>query len=175
MSALAAINEPADEPAGDGVGRHHEWDLVLAQAPTFAVTAWRYLDQLAVSMRPATVDVADNTLRCFARFLVVEHPDLVGFADVRRAHVEGFKLFFIAHITAAGKPPARNTIRQRFGMLRSFFDRIIEWDWDDAPMRIPIFSVDVPVADDPLHGSSTTSKPPGSPSQHRSLRRSIGS
>ena len=35
-------------------------------------------------------------------------------------------------------------------MLRSFFDRIIEWDWDDAPMRIPIFSVDVPVADDPL-------------------------
>ena len=35
-------------------------------------------------------------------------------------------------------------------MLRSFFDRIIEWDWDDAPPRIPIFSVDVPVADDPL-------------------------
>ena len=146
MSALAAINEPAD----DSVGRHHEWDLVIAQAPLFAVTAWRYLDQLAVSMRPATVDVADNTLRCFARFLVVEHPDLVGFADVRRAHVEGFKLFFVAHITAAGKPPARNTIRQRFGMLRSFFDRIIEWDWDDAPQRIPIFSVDVPVADDPL-------------------------
>ena len=52
MSAVAAINEPADEtagePAGDGVGRHHEWDLVLAQAPLFAVTAWRYLDQLAV-------------------------------------------------------------------------------------------------------------------------------
>lgn len=35
-------------------------------------------------------------------------------------------------------------------MLRSFFDRIIEWDWDDAPLRIPIFTVDVPVADDPL-------------------------
>ena len=56
MSALAAINEPAD----DSVGRHHEWDLVVAQAPLFAVTAWSYLDQLAVSMRPATVDVADN-------------------------------------------------------------------------------------------------------------------
>src|SRR4051812_15091160 len=35
-------------------------------------------------------------------------------------------------------------------MLRSFFDRIIEWDWPDAPMRMPIFAVDVPVADDPL-------------------------
>lgn len=59
-------------------------------------------------------------------------------------------MFFVAHITAAGRPPARDTIRQRFGLLRSFFERIIEWDWDDATMRIPIFTVDVPVADDPL-------------------------
>jgi integrase len=146
MSSLAALAEPAD----DNAGRHHEWDVVLSQAPRFAVTAWRYLDQLAVSMRPATVDAADNALRCFAGFIVTEHPELVGFADIKRTHVEGFKLFFVAHLTAIGRPPARNTIRQRFGMLRSFFDRIIEWDWDDAPQRIPIFSVDVPVADDPL-------------------------
>ena len=146
MNALAVLAEVAD----DGPVRHRDWDVVVAHAPTFAATAWRYLDQLAVSMRPATVDVADNTLRCFAGFIVDQHPDLVGFVDVRRVHVEGFKLFFVAHITAAGRPPARNTIRQRFGMLRSFFDRIIEWDWDDAPQRIPIFSVDVPVADDPL-------------------------
>ena len=147
---MSAVAVRAADIAADGPVRHRDWDLVVARTPQLAVTAWRYLDQLAVSMRPATVDVADNTLRCFARFIVVEHPDLVGFVDVRRVHVEGFKLFFVAHITAAGKPPARNTIRQRFGMLRSFFDRIIEWDWDDAPMRIPIFSIDVPVADDPL-------------------------
>lgn len=146
MSALAAVTDIAD----DGPVRHRDWDAVVAHAPTFAVTAWRYLDQLAVSMRPATVDVADNTLRCFAGFIIAEHPELVGFVDVRRGHVEEFKVFFVSHITAAGKPPARNTIRQRFGMLRSFFDRIIEWDWADAPQRIPIFSVDVPVADDPL-------------------------
>lgn len=146
MSALAAVGDFDD----DGPVRHRDWDVVIERAPMFAVTAWRYLDQLAVSMRPATVEVADNTLRCFARFIVAEHPDLVGFVDVRRAHVEAFKVFFVAHITAAGRPPARNTIRQRFGMLRSFFDRIIEWDWPDAPQRIPIFSVDVPVADDPL-------------------------
>ena len=35
-------------------------------------------------------------------------------------------------------------------MLRSFFDRIIEWDWPDAPVRTPMFAIDVPVADDPL-------------------------
>ena len=145
MSAAAALAIVDEAPL-----RHRDWDVVVAHAPVFAATAWRYLDQLAVSMQPATIDVADNTLRCFAGFIVTTHPELAGFVDVRRVHVEEFKLFFVAHITAAGKPPARNTIRQRFGMLRSFFDRIIEWDWDDAPMRIPIFSVDVPVADDPL-------------------------
>jgi hypothetical protein len=28
-----------------------------------------------------------------------------------------------------------NTRRQRLGMLRAFFERIIEWDWPDAPAR----------------------------------------
>ena len=150
MTAAVALADSVDVSSDAGPARHHDWDLVVAHAPMFAATAWRYLDQLAVSMRPATVDVADNTLRCFAGFIVDQHPELGGFVDVRRVHVEGFKLFFVAHVTAAGKPPARNTIRQRFGMLRSFFDRIIEWDWADAPQRIPIFSIDVPVADDPL-------------------------
>ena len=43
-----------------------------------------------------------------------------------------------------------NTIRQRLGTLRTFFDRIIEWDWPDAPARTPIFAIDLPIADDPL-------------------------
>ena len=141
MTAVAAPVE---------VARHRDWEVVVARAPQLAVTGWRYLDQIALSFRPATIDVADNTLRCFAGYLVNTHPDVSGFVDVRRNHVEGFKTFFAAHFTIKGIPPARNTIRQRLGMLRSFFDRIIEWDWPDAPARTPIFAVDVPVADDPL-------------------------
>ncbi len=145
MSAVAALDGGLVEMV-----RHRDWEPVVAHSPLLAVTAWAYVDQLAVSMRPATVDVADNTLRCFAGFLVQAHPEVVGFVDVRRTHVEAFKLFFAAHLTVKGVPPARNTVRQRLGMLRSFFDRIIEWDWADAPARMPIFAVDVPVADDPL-------------------------
>ncbi|HEY4610427.1 MAG TPA: hypothetical protein VIH06_14520 [Ilumatobacteraceae bacterium] len=107
MSAATALN---DNPFGELV-RHRDWEQVVARSPVLAVTAWAYLDQLAVSMRPATIDVADNTLRCFAGFLVRVHPDVVGFVDVRRTHVEGFKLFFAAHLTVKGAPPARNTIR----------------------------------------------------------------
>ena len=35
-------------------------------------------------------------------------------------------------------------------MIRSFFDRIIEWDWPDAPPRTPILATDLPAPIDPL-------------------------
>jgi integrase len=141
MTAVAVSDAPI---------RHRDWEPVVAAAPQLAVTGWRYLDQIALSLRPATVDVADNALRCFAGYLVAAEPDVIGFVDVRRAHVESFKSFYATKLTVKGVVPARNTVRQRLGMLRSFFDRIIEWDWSDAPARVPIFAVDVPVADDPL-------------------------
>jgi integrase len=130
--------------------RHTDWRIVVARAPQLAVTAWRYLDQVALSMRPASVHVADNTLRTFARYLVMFDPGVRGFADVEREHIEDFKSWFARTPTVTGKPPARNTIRQRHGMLRIFFERIIEWGWEDAPERTPIFAVDVPVAIEPL-------------------------
>ena len=130
--------------------RHADWRLVVGRAPQLALTAWRYLDQVALSMRPSSVDVADNTLRTFARYLVRYDPGVGGFADVEREHIEDFKAWFARTPTVTGKPPARNTIRQRHGMLRNFFERIIEWGWEDAPERTPIFAVDVPVAIEPL-------------------------
>ena len=35
---------------------------------------------------------------------------------------------------------AKNTQRQRLRMIRIFFERIIEWDWPDAPRRNPILA-----------------------------------
>ncbi len=31
------------------------------------------------------------------------------------------------------------TIRHRLGLLRTFFERIIDWDYDDAPAPVPIY------------------------------------
>ncbi|MBV9410858.1 MAG: hypothetical protein JO148_04640, partial [Acidimicrobiia bacterium] len=55
---------------GDIPARDLEWNLVVAHAPQLAATAWRYLDQVALSMRPSSVEVADNTLRGFGGYLV---------------------------------------------------------------------------------------------------------
>ena len=43
-----------------------------------------------------------------------------------------------------------NTFGQRLRMLRVFFERIIEWDWPDAPPRNPVIGGDIPPRPDPL-------------------------
>ncbi|RZL70655.1 MAG: site-specific integrase, partial [Rhodococcus sp. (in: high G+C Gram-positive bacteria)] len=48
------------------------------------------------------------------------------------------------------REPAKTTTGMRLGHLRGFFDRIIEWDYPDAPPRNPVFSGDMPIRDRPL-------------------------
>jgi integrase len=126
-----------------------EWARIAATAPVLARTSARYLDQIGVSLRPGSVIVADSVLRQFCAFLIERHPDTRRFAQVGRREIEGFKIAMACRITPRGRPMSPNTIRQRLGTLRTFFDRIIEWDWDDAPARVPIFAADLPKADDP--------------------------
>jgi site-specific recombinase XerD len=141
VSALAVVDD-------SGPARHPDWVPIVERAPQLVATAWRYLDQIGLSLRPATVAAADIALRGLTRHLVAG--GLEGFAAVERRHIESYKQWLATAGTRDGRPPARNTIRQRLGLVRSFFDRIIEWDWADAPGRTPMFAIDVPVADDPL-------------------------
>jgi integrase len=127
------------------------WARIIARAPQLADTAARYLAQIAVSCRPGTVNKAEQSLRSFALHLVDEHPDVTSFADVGRVEVEGFKLALHHHrTTASGRGYSVNTLRTTLGMVRTFFDRIIEWDWPDAPSRPPLHATDLPAAVDPL-------------------------
>jgi integrase len=106
--------------------------------------------QVAVSLRPGTVTSIGIALRQFCQHLLEEHPEVSGFADVTRVHVESYKLSLSRRRTRKHKALAPNTVRVRILMLRTFFDRIIEWGWDDAPARIPVFLADVPPQDLPL-------------------------
>ena len=45
---------------------------------------------------------------------------------------------------------AKNTQRQRLRMIRIFLERLIEWDWPDAPGRNPILHGDIPPRPEPL-------------------------
>ena len=127
-----------------------EWADIAMARPQLVATAGRYLGQIALSLRPASVTVADIALRQFCWHLLDEHPEVEGFAQVQRVHVESFKLSLARRRTLQNRPLKPNTLRQRLLFLRSFFDRIIEWGWTDAPARPPVFLSDVPPQDLPL-------------------------
>jgi integrase len=125
------------------------WHEIAQRAPQMASTMATYLDQLSVSARPATVGAFDIALRFFAGRVTEADLTCRSVADVQRHHVEDFKKWQAARPGKKGTLSV-TTIRHRLGLLRTFFERIIEWGYDDAPARVPIFPGDFPKADEPL-------------------------
>ena len=126
------------------------WAEIAQRAPLMASTMATYLDQLSVSALPGTVGAFDIALRLFAGRVTEADRWCVSVADVGRHHIEDFKLWQAQRSGKQGKKLSTTTIRHRLGLLRTFLDRIIEWGYDDAPARVPIFPGDFPKADEPL-------------------------
>ena len=119
--------------------------------PRVVDVAQRYLDQAAVSLAPGSIRAADTALRQFCEFLATQDPPVTTVGDVSRSVVEEYKLHLGGLVSATtGKPLAANTIRQRLRLLKVFFDRIIEWDWPQAPRRNPLLLGDMPPRPEPL-------------------------
>jgi hypothetical protein len=71
-------------------------------------------------------------------------------AAIGRGHVEDYKIWLAARPGTKASTLSATTIRNCLGTLRTFFERIIEWGYDDAPGRVPIYANDLPRADEPL-------------------------
>ncbi len=108
-----------------------------------------YLGQISLSLRASSVTSARSVLGRFVGFLAEFDPELTCASEIGRRHIEGYKVW-LADQPARGERPARNTIAHRLSTLRMFFERIIEWEWDDAPARQPIFAGDIPRRDEVL-------------------------
>jgi site-specific recombinase XerD len=108
-----------------------------------------YLDQMALSLRPSSVDAVELALRGLAGFVTTEH-HVRAWRGVQRRHIEDYKAWLVAQPAGPNRTMSPRTVRHRLGMLRVFFERIIEWGWDDAPKRCPILQTDLPRVDDPL-------------------------
>jgi site-specific recombinase XerD len=109
----------------------------------------RYLRQLGTFLAPASVDAADNALRQLARWMITE-VGLAAVGDIRRDDIEDFKVWLAARPRAGRGTITAETHRQRMRTIRQFFERIIEWDWPDAPPRNPVIAWDIPKKPEPL-------------------------
>jgi site-specific recombinase XerD len=126
-----------------------EWAELSTAAPQLVATMRRYLIQLTTFLAPRSVEAADNTLRQLARWLVADTDvEIVG--DITRTHIEDYKVWLAAQPGIKGPTMAKNTQRMRLRMIRIFLERLIEWEWPDAPGRNPILHGDIPPRTDPL-------------------------
>jgi site-specific recombinase XerD len=149
MNALAQ-SQPLPPIYRGGGTLEVTWVQIAAKAPVMAATMASYLDQLEVSARPGTVAAAELALRFFAHRVSEADPSCVSVARIGRAHIEDYKLWLKARRGNTGKPLATMTIRHRLSNVRTFFERIMEWDYDDAPARLFIYMSDFPALDEPL-------------------------
>jgi len=133
-----------------GSRRLPDWDRLAASIPEVAATMRRYLDQLAVILRPGSVGGADLALRSLAAFLVEQAPEVGSVADIGRRHLEDFRLWLAARPGYRSDRLTPASLAHRLGTLRMFFVRISEWDWPEAPPRVPIIPADLPRQDHPL-------------------------
>ena len=126
------------------------WEQLAATIPDVVTPMRRYLDQLACILRPGSVTGADQALRSLAAFLAEQTPEVRFIADIRRHHVEDFRTWLAGRsgYRTARLTPA--TLAHRLGTLRMFFVRISDWDWPEAPARVPIIPADLPRQDHPL-------------------------
>jgi site-specific recombinase XerD len=140
-------------PAGDrdlaGSGPAAEWAQIALAAPQLAATMRRYLGQLGTFLAPRSVAAADSVLRQFARWLLAT-TTVTTVATISRDDIEDFKVWLAARPGYGAGRLSASTCRQRMQTLRMFFERIIEWDWPDAPARNPVVGGDIPPRPDPL-------------------------
>lgn len=118
--------------------------------PGLATTFLDYLDQITVSLRPSTVAGAERALREFAGFITTTSPTVARIADLRRAHVEAYKLHLSQRLSISGKKLSKNSIVNHLGGLRTCFERLSEWGGEDQPAGLLVFSGDLPRLDEPL-------------------------
>jgi site-specific recombinase XerD len=147
MNALAAL---PPEPRRGGGTPEVTWDELYPKAPQMCATISSYLDQLMVSSRPRTVDAVEVALRLFVSRITVFDPACRAVADIERRHVEDYKSWLAARRGRGAKPLSTQTIRHRLGLLRTFFERLIEYDEPDAPSGVLVFTRDFPILDEPL-------------------------
>jgi integrase len=113
-------------------------------------TLQAYIEQVRVSLRPSTVESIERALREFITFLSATAPEVNCVADLRRRHIEGFKLHLARRPSTKGGTLSRVTIAQHLGALRTCFERLTEWAGDDIPQSLLVFAGDFPIRDEPL-------------------------
>jgi hypothetical protein len=130
--------------------RAEQWASV---PPGLATTLTGYIAQVRLSLRASTMVRVEGVLREFACWAAVNAPEVTCVADLRRAHIEAYKLHLAGRPSARGGRLTKTSLAGHLGGLRTCFERLAEWDGDDVPAAVLVFDGDLPLRDGPLPAS----------------------
>ena len=118
--------------------------------PRLAATLTGYIAQTRLSLRASTMVRVEGVLREFACWLAQYAPEVGCVADLRRRHIEAYKLHLAVRPSARGGALTKTSLAEHLGTLRTCFERLTEWNGDDVPARVLVFAGDLPLRDEPL-------------------------
>lgn len=90
-------------------------------------TQQRFLDRIALNLRPLTCINARTATNNFIRYLKSNYPELSSFSGLKRHHVEGW----LRHL--ANQRLKKSTRRNYIIKVQGFLSEIEEWGWKEAP------------------------------------------
>ncbi|HZD70744.1 MAG TPA: hypothetical protein VFA45_18155 [Actinomycetes bacterium] len=125
--------------------------------PKLRRVALTYLQTVAATLRPATVELRADSLIVFSEYLAAHHPEVGCLADLdREAHIEPFLAWNRGRPwrgrVARDRPVSLVVSKRVVVDLRGFFDDLAIWGWAERPHRRLLFAGDVPRLDRPLPG-----------------------
>src|SRR5260370_25331126 len=91
----------------------------------------------------------EGVLRELACWLAGNAPEAVCVADLRRRHIEAYKLHLAGRPSARGGKLSRISLAQHLRALRTCFERLTESDGADGPPALLVLSCDRPLPHEP--------------------------
>ena len=145
---LGLLDAPPRKSVRDrSAERAAEW---ASTPPRLASTLLGYIAQMRLSLRPSTMVRVEGVLREFASWLTANAADVARMADLRRHHIEAYKLHLAARPSARGGKLTKTSLAEHLGGLHTCFERLAQWDGDDVPSAVLVFAGDLPLRDAPL-------------------------
>ena len=123
--------------------------------PEIRRVALRYLETVAATLQPGTVELRADSLIVLSEYLAAHHPEVRSLADLdRQAHIEPFLAWNRGRPwrgrLARDRPVSPVVSKHVVVDLRAFFDDLAIWGWAERPRGRLLFAGDVPRLDRPL-------------------------
>ena len=114
----------------------------------------RYLQQMALSLRPESAYQEKVRLFRFFSWLARNNPEVTRIEHIQRGHIEAYKEYIrwaplLHKSNGPGDVLCPTTRYHLLAALYYLFIRITEWQWPEAPKRVLVFPGDFPILDRP--------------------------